>query len=230
VLAPPAVSRDAGRNGREDIGMAKGLLLVGFDFSGAHEDEFHDWYDLEHVPERRRVPGFGACDRWIVVGNAKQAVASYELDSLDVLQGAAYRAIGGANLSVWSKRVTAMCRRLIRFEGVQTLPGTQDAPVDAGGLLVNAMNVDPAHAAEFDEWYDHEHVPALAAVPGVLAARRYCDAGGTHRYLALYHLATPEVQQSAAWRQAANTPWTNRMQPHFRDRLRLVCRRYVRAA
>ena len=39
--------------------MAKGLLLVAFDFSTAHEDEFHDWYDLEHVPERQRVPGFG---------------------------------------------------------------------------------------------------------------------------------------------------------------------------
>lgn len=33
--------------------MSRGLLLVGFDFAKAHTDEFHDWYDLEHVPERR---------------------------------------------------------------------------------------------------------------------------------------------------------------------------------
>ena len=45
--------------------MAKGLLLAAFDFSGAHADEFHDWYDLEHIPERRAVPGFAACERWI---------------------------------------------------------------------------------------------------------------------------------------------------------------------
>ena len=31
--------------------MAKGLLFASFDFSTAHADEFHDWYDLEHVPE-----------------------------------------------------------------------------------------------------------------------------------------------------------------------------------
>jgi len=208
--------------------MPKGILLVGFDYTNAHEDEFHDWYDLEHVPERQRVPGFGACERWISESNPKQAVATYELDSLAVLQSPAYRAIGGENLSVWSKRVTALCRRLIRLEGEQILPGSQPAPENAGGLLVNAMNVDPAHEAEFNEWYDHEHIPALAAVPGTLCARRFRDSRGTHRYLALYHLASPWVQATAEWKEAANSPWTDRLRPHFRDHLRIVARRYVR--
>jgi hypothetical protein len=69
--------RDDDANRTEDMQMAKGILLVGFDFTNAHEDEFHDWYDLEHVPERQRVPGFGACDRWISTTNPKHAVASY---------------------------------------------------------------------------------------------------------------------------------------------------------
>jgi hypothetical protein len=208
--------------------MARGILLVAFDFSNAHEDEFHDWYDLEHVPERQRVPGFGACERWISVTNPKQAVASYELENLDVLRSAGYLAIGGENLSVWSKRVTAMCTRLLRLEGEQTLPGNQAAPEGAGAILVNAMDVDPAHEAEFNEWYDHEHIPALAAVPGALCARRFRDPQGSPRYLALYHLAAPEVQASAAWKQAATTPWTERMRPHFRNHLRIVARRYLR--
>jgi hypothetical protein len=45
--------------------MAKGLLIASFDFSTAYADEFHDWYDLEHVPEREAVFGFGACERWM---------------------------------------------------------------------------------------------------------------------------------------------------------------------
>ncbi len=65
-----------------------------------------------------------------------------------MLHSPAYRAIAGDNLSVWSKRVTAMCTRLLRFDGKQTLPGDQAAPAGAGGLLVNAMNVDPEHDAE----------------------------------------------------------------------------------
>ena len=208
--------------------MARGILLAAMDFTNVAEDEFHDWYDLEHIPERQRISGFGACERWIGLANSKISVATYDLDNVDVLSSAPYRAIGGDNLSVWSKRVTARVKMLMRYEGHQILPGDMGAPEDAGGLLVNAMNVAPEHEAEFNEWYDTEHIPALAAVPGTLCARRYHGAGAVQRYVALYHLATPEVQASPAWRAAANTPWTERMRPHFRDHLRIVARRYRR--
>ena len=208
--------------------MSKGLLLVAFDFTNAHEDEFHDWYDLEHIPERQRVPGFGLCERWIGFTNPKQAIATYDLESPEVLKTPPYLAIAHENLSVWSKRITGMCSRLIRFDGGQTLPGDADSPHGAGGLLVNAMNVAPDHDAEFNEWYDREHIPALAAVPGVLSARRFKDLAGTHRYLALYHLKTPEVTLGADWKSAAGTPWTDRLRPHFQNHLRILARRYVR--
>ncbi len=209
--------------------MAKGILLVGFDFSAAHADEFHDWYDLEHIPERQRVPGCGLCERWISAANPKQAVASYELDNIGVLDSPAYRTIGGENLSVWSKRVTAMCQRLIRFEGEQIVPGDQASPVGAGGLLVNAMNVAPEHAADFDAWYDREHLPALSAVPGVLAARRFRGRAGSHYSLALYHLTSAEVAMSETWKKAASSPWTDRVRPHFRDHVRILSGAYKRA-
>ena len=65
--------------------MAKGLLFMAFDFSTAHEDEFHDWYDLEHVPERLRVPGFLNAERWIDEENPKIHVATYDLENAGVL-------------------------------------------------------------------------------------------------------------------------------------------------
>ena len=77
---------------------------------------------------------------------------------------------------------------------------------------------------------DEEHIPALAAVPGCLCARRFKMAGGTLKYLALYHLTAPEVQLSPAWKNAVDTPWTAKMRPHFRDPLRIVLRRYTRKA
>lgn len=208
--------------------MAKGILLVGFDYANAHEDEFHDWYDTEHVPERQRVSGFGLCERWISVANPKHAVATYDLESLSVLQSDAYKAIAFENLSVWSRRVTKMCTRLIRFDGEQTLPGDADSPAGAGGLLVNAMNVDPDYEAEFNEWYDHEHIPALSKVPGVMSARRFKDMMGTHRYLALYHLATADVANGEAWKTSAASAWTEKLRPHFRNHLRILAGRYQR--
>lgn len=210
--------------------MAKGLLLVAFDYAKAQADEFHDWYDLEHIPERERVPGFGTCERWISVANPRHAVASYELDSLDVLRSDAYKAIAYDNLSVWSKRMGKIARRLMRHDGTRVSPGEQPAPAGCGGLLVNAMNVDPEHEAEFNDWYDNEHIPALSAVPGTVLARRYRDDSGSHRYLALYHLESPEVTMSDAWKAGAGTPWSAKMRPHFRDHLRILCKRYVRGA
>ncbi|MDA1098984.1 MAG: hypothetical protein O2967_08350 [Proteobacteria bacterium] len=212
--------------------MSMGLLVAAFDFSTAHTDEFHDWYDLEHIPERRAVPGFGACERWIGDPEQTFAVATYDLDALEVLRSPAYQSIAYDNLSVWSKRVTTMCGRLLRFEGTQLSPGAAAAPEAAGGLLLNAMNVTPEAENDFNAWYDEEHLPALAAVPGTLAARRYRsgeDAEGTHRYVAIYHLTSPDVTRSAAWKTAVETPWSARVRPHFRDRIRILTRRYVRA-
>lgn len=213
--------------------MPKGLLVAAFDFSTAHTDEFHDWYDLEHIPERQAVPGFGACERWLSDEEPTFAVATYDLDSLDVLRSAAYESIAYDNLSVWSKRVTAMAGRLLRFEGTQISPGEASAPEGAGGLLLNAMNVTPEAEDDFNAWYNEEHLPALAAVPGTLAARRYIsgvDAEGTHRYAAIYHLTSPDVTRSAAWKAAVETPWTARVRPHFRDQVRIISQRYVRGA
>ena len=178
--------------------MAKGVLIAAMDFSNVAEDEFNDWYDTEHIPERQRVPGFLTCQRWIGAENPKQSVATYDLESLSVLQGPAYRAIGGENLSPWSKRVTARAQRLLRFEGDQILPGDKAAPDNAGGLLLVGMTPALGVETAFNAWYDTEHVPALARVPGVLSARRFRTAGGGNpKYVALYHLASPGVVDSA---------------------------------
>jgi hypothetical protein len=210
--------------------MAKGLLFMAFDFSTAHADEFHDWYDLEHIPERLRVPGFLNAERWIDEANPNIHVATYDLDSPAVLSSPPYLEVGGANQSVWTKRVTGMCQRIMRYEGEQLVPGNLTAAPGAGALLVASMNIDPAVEAEFSEWYDTEHVPQLAAVPGVLSARRYraSDTGSERRYLALYHLRDVPVSRSDAWKKAAHTPWTERMTPLFRDPLILRMHRYQR--
>lgn len=216
--------------------MANGILIPVVDFSGMAEDEFNDWYDLEHIPERLRVPGFLACERWIGAENQKISVAVYDLDNADVLQSPAYNAVGnhargGDNLSVWSKRVTARTTIRMRFEGETIGQGVGVPPKLAPALLLNAMSVAPEHEHEFNEWYDTEHIPALGAVPGTLCARRYRGTGGTtQRYLALYYLASAEIPNSQAWKAAANTPWTERMRPHFRNHVRIVSRRYQRGA
>jgi len=209
--------------------MAKGILIAAMDFSAAPEDEFHDWYDLEHIPERLAIAGFLNAQRWIAVDNPKISLVTYDLDEVGVLQSPPYQAIAGANSSPWTKRTARFRKGLMRFEGTQLFPGDKTAPEAAAALLMVGMNVAPGHESEFNEWYNTEHIPALGSVPGTLSARRYRGTGATQLYVALYHLASPDVVSSAAWKTAANTPWTEKMRPHFRDHLRYACARYSRA-
>jgi hypothetical protein len=206
-----------------------GLLGGGFDYSAAAQDEFDDWYDTEHIPERLRITGFINGVRWTGAEDPRISLAIYDLESLDVLKKPEYLAVSPAHFSPWATRMLVhKCKRLCRFNCIQLAPGNQTAPHDAQGLLVSAMNVAPEADVEFNDWYDTEHLPRLAALPGVLCARRYKSPGAGYKYVATYHLTSPEICASAAWKEASSTPWTQKLIPYMSDRLRLVLRRYVR--
>ena len=94
------------------------------------------------------------------------------------------------------------------------------------------MNKAPDAFRTISEVAGELDLPQLGAVPGVLSARRFraTDPASERRYLALYHLKDADVTRSDAWARAANTPWTERMRPHFRDMLVLRLNRYQRKA
>lgn len=207
-----------------------GLLMSCFDYSPVAEDEFHDWYDTEHIPERQRVPGFLDCERWLAVDRSKVSVTTYDLQNVGVLRSPGYLAIGYENNSPWTRRVGWRCVKLLRFEGEQIVPRATRSPGDADALLVWAFNVDAVSEAALTHWYRSEHVPRARACPGVLCARLFRATASTHQYVALYHLAAPDVPQSAGWREAVESAWAARLAAHERDRLRILARRYLRAA
>ena len=208
--------------------MAKGQLMVAFNFANVAEDEFHDWYDTEHIPERKRVPGFLSCQRWIGAKDPKLSLATYDLENIGVLRSAPYLAIAYDNLSIWSKRIMRLAPVLLRFEGEQVIPGDKVAPEGAGGLLLYGLNVEPEYEAECNEWYAKEHIVNIAAVPGVLCARRFRATDSSHKYVAVYHLKSPDVVSSPAFKTAVETPWTHKVRPHMRDQLAILLRSYVR--
>jgi hypothetical protein len=67
------------------------------------------------------------------------------------------------------------------------------------GLLMVWADIDPQHEAEYNRWYDEEHVPHLLKIPGFLAGGRYQALKGSPKYLALYELESVDVLRSAAF-------------------------------
>jgi hypothetical protein len=72
------------------------------------------------------------------------------------------------------------------------------------------------HEAELNAWYDQEHLPGLAAVPGAVHARRWRRAGdASPRYLACYDLTSPHALQRPEWLAVRHTAWSARVRPLF---------------
>ena len=99
------------------------------------------------------------------------------------------------------------------------------------GILAIFNNVAPGREAEFEEWFQHEHLAERIAVPGFLIGRRHEAISGQPRYFNFYVTQSVEVLKSAAYlgRLDAPTPMTRTvMSEIFKDMIRTVCRRTFR--
>ena len=73
-------------------------------------------------------------------------------------------------------------------------------PIAGKGMLLTSMDIDAAHEAEFNRWYDREHLEERVAIDGFLEARRYVAHDGKPKYLCLYSTATAAVLGSPTYR------------------------------
>jgi hypothetical protein len=99
-------------------------------------------------------------------------------------------------------------------------------PLAGKGMLLTSMDVDPADEAEFNRWYDREHLEERVAIDGFVEARRYVAHQGSPKYLSLYSTATFDVLDSPAYRTAlANqTAWSKATISRFKNMIRAVAR------
>ncbi|SDX56466.1 DUF4286 family protein [Litoreibacter albidus] len=73
-------------------------------------------------------------------------------------------------------------------------------------------DVDPDHEADFNLWYDREHMEERVRIPGFTGARRYrAVSGSARRYLALYRADNLGCFTTDAYRKAftQQTSWSN---------------------
>ncbi|MFT4268618.1 MAG: hypothetical protein QM586_15595 [Xenophilus sp.] len=97
------------------------------------------------------------------------------------------------------------------------------------GMLFVASDIDPGDEADFNQWYDREHVEERARIPGFLSGARYRalpgSATGTRKYLGLYRTASLEAFTSSAYQAAfeRQTAWSVTNLNRMRNPMRRVC-------
>src|SRR5882762_2408296 len=92
---------------RDTQAAVRGLLFVASDIDAADEAEFNRWYDLEHVEERVRIPGFLSGARYASIADGRKYLGLYRTRSLDVFRSEDYRA-AFERQTAWS--VEQLCR------------------------------------------------------------------------------------------------------------------------
>jgi hypothetical protein len=103
---------------------------------------------------------------------------------------------------------------------------------EAQGLLAVWVDIPAALEADFNDWYDREHLAERAGIPGFRNARRYIAEDSHPKYHALYEtdslavFATPEYQRYLG---PLMTGWSKRIMGAFENNHRRCCRFVARA-
>ncbi|HVY13991.1 MAG TPA: hypothetical protein VHB27_02095 [Rhodopila sp.] len=100
-----------------------GLMMAMMQPPPTMEEEFQDWYDTEHFPERRDCKGFVTAQRLLCLDGFPRYLALYDLENRAVLEGPGYGAIARSRYSQWTKRIVPRMWGHYRAEADQIFPG-----------------------------------------------------------------------------------------------------------
>lgn len=190
-----------------------------------YEEELSRWYNEEHIPLLMKVPGYLGAKRYVAVEGGPKFLTFWEIESIDAYKSKAH---DEAVDTPWTHKLRPHMKIQLEFSR-QIFPesGTMhgvawDQRGEGASIMVNRFDLEPSKEAEYNAWYEEEHIPALCQVPGVIGARRFKDHDGKPAYTALYYLTEPGVQASDAWKSAAASPRGDRARDAVLTRWRSV--------
>jgi hypothetical protein len=110
-----------------------------------------------------------------------------------------------------------------RLQQVFEAPGQSSAQTPLHHYVVET---DPAAGwfEEISQWYDQEHMPGLALVPGCTLAQRFLNLDAGPLSHACYGLLSEDVLGCPPWLAVRATDWSSRCRPHFTNTRRTMLR------
>jgi hypothetical protein len=205
--------------------------------------EYNTWYDTDHGPSRKSVPGVLSASRYQLISSNPQSaewLAVYELSSPFVLKSKKYIE-QWENQSTYEKELLDKCEIVDRR--VYTLysrRSREDYPERRGdGEEVKKKRVFQTVALEpgrhssmteddFDEWYHEEHLDDMHRVPGWMRSTRWVlqDVKGGNmkeigvdkmppKFLAIHEYEDEGFRSTKEFKEANETPTRLRIVPMF---------------
>lgn len=126
-----------------------GVVTIWHDLLPEAKDNFYEWHNREHMPERVGIPGFRRGRRYIALQGTPEYFNLYEADSPEVLSGQDYLQRLNAP-TPWTREVVASFRNVVRGicrvlysggvgQGAVMLTLRFDVPQDAQAGIVRLL-------------------------------------------------------------------------------------------
>jgi hypothetical protein len=180
------------------------FLVVFSDPGAVPAEEFHDWYDHEHVPLRMQFTQFRTGYRFRAADSRSPGwLATYDVDP-GFLGTDAYTALRrhrSAREQALVARLAALDRRIYSLDyEAGTLAGHPRFQI-----LVGLTSTDEAGLFE---WYREEHIPLLTAIEGWNRVRQFrLQDGAGEALLTVHDIDDPSLCDTPEWKHATSTPW-----------------------
>lgn len=147
------------------------------------------------------------------------------IDGDDDPDGCAYLHPSPEEAGAWARALSRLAGVVIdRLQPLRRIAGAATGS-DAPWHYVVETDVADGGEDDLNAWYDREHLPGLAAVPGTVTAHRHRNDDHGPRHHAAYDLARVEVFGSAPWVAVRSSAWSSRVRPTFRNTRRTMYRR-----
>lgn len=149
--------------------LGAGAVLVWNDVEKQGRDQFYQWHDKEHIPERLAIPGFRRGRRYGRRGHSPEWLTMYEADDLGVVVSPEYLERLNSptpgtvkTLQYFRNTSRAVCRVVCSI-GSST----------GGHVLAMRLDVPAAQSDAMCRYLSMEVFPRAAALTGVVACHLY---------------------------------------------------------
>lgn len=193
------------------------IKIIRADVEPEKDDEFNRWYNTEHNPLLLKVPGVitnwrGQC----LDGQGQKYFFLYIHKNLDVQHSAQYQQ---ASDTKWAREVRPYLKNFDPRNYEIILPGSLPTAPEGGNVIqTEVTDVVPEREKEFISWYNHEHVPIMLKVSGIITIlRAICLAEKGPKYLAVSFHKNITVQQSEAYENALQTSGVENFRPYMKN-------------
>jgi hypothetical protein len=162
VRSGRSVSRESSFGGAL---LGRGAVVIWNDVAAEGRNQFYEWHDKEHIPERLAIPGFRRGRRFASPGHSPEWLTLYEADDLSVVTSTPYLARLNAptpatvsTLRHFRNTSRAACR-VVHSSGSST----------GGHVLAMRLSIPDLKGDEMCRCLREELFPRLMASTGIVA-------------------------------------------------------------